>query len=103
MVSKLVSGAQPLTHKTLAKICDHLDPTDARHLGLAACRDLLPPDIAHDLTLEEASSFVSEPPPSYNALDTESEIIFARLRALVLKDPKTRDWLHHFATWIFPD
>lgn len=103
MISKLVSGIQPLTHNTLNKICNHLDPTDARHLALAACRDLLPADLAQELTLNENESLLCEPTPAFNELDPDTETIFAKLRALVLKDPESREWLHHLARWIFPE
>lgn len=101
-ISKFLSGTQPLTKSTLAKICDHLTPHDARELSLACCRDLLPADIAEDLTIEEKANILAEPLTTYNQLDPKSEEILAKLRTLIRKDPETRDWLHHLASWIFP-
>jgi len=101
-VSKFLKGTQPLTHSTLETLCNHLDKEDCQALCLAAARDLLPPDIAEAITLETPTQTLHEP-TTFNDLDPKTEEIFTKLRALVRKDPETRDWLHHLATWIFPN
>jgi len=102
-ISKFTNGTQPLTHSTLQTLCNHLDKEDSKALCLAAARDLLPPDIAEEITFEAESQTLHAPTTTFNSLDAKSEEIFTKLRALVRKDPETRDWLHHLATWIFPN
>lgn len=94
---------QSLTPQTLEQITRHLSADQARELSLAACRDLLPPDIAEDLSLTSASGLLTERGATYNQADPKSEEILRKLRALVRKDPESRDWLHQLATWIFPN
>lgn len=94
---------QSLTPQTLEQITRHLSADQARELSLAACRDLLPPDIAEELQLSNAPGLLSERTHNYNQADPKSEEILRKLRALVRKDPESRDWLHHLATWIFPN
>jgi hypothetical protein len=95
---------QSFTPETLRIIASALLPSDARTLALAACRDLLPPELADEVSLDQ-SSILAEHSPIYNLtpVDDKSEEILAKLRTLIARDPETRDWLHHLAEWIFPE
>lgn len=102
LVTKLLQGGT-MTPKTLKTITSALSTDDAASLAMAAIRDYLPPEITEELFQPGATGLLSEPSERFNALDPKTEEIFAKLRALVRKDPETRDWLHHLATWIFPN
>lgn len=102
-ITRLSKGSQAFTPQTLQAICHALPPDDARRLCLAACRDLIPPEYASDISLSSRSLNVQDTADSYGIrVDAESERILSILRSMVATEPETRDWLHRLGSWISP-